>query len=180
MSVIRIASRYAKSLLDLAIEQNKLEEVVEDIKGFNQLLENRDLYLLLKSPIINAGKKSEIFKALFDGKFNEMTRAFLDIILRKGREAYLPEIASEFINQYKEHKGISSVHIKTATPMSDDVLEAIKKKLLASDVTAETLDITTEVDEDLIGGFIVKVGDQLVDASIAYKLKEMAKTITSN
>ena len=65
MSVIRIASRYAKSLIDLARDQNVMEEVVSDIKGFSKMVENRDLYLLLKSPIINVGKKAQIFNAFF-------------------------------------------------------------------------------------------------------------------
>lgn len=179
MSVIRIASRYAKSLLDLGKDQNAMDEVVSDMEGFSKMVENRDLYLLLKSPIIKAGKKAEIFDVLFEGKVNKLTKAFFDIILRKGRESYLPEIATEFLNQYKRMKGISSVKLTTAAPISDAVLESIKAKLLASDVTDKSVDFETSVDESLIGGFIVKVGDKQIDASVSHKLAKLAKEMTN-
>jgi len=178
MSVIRIASRYAKSILDLAKDQNVLPEVVSDMEGFSKMVENRDLYLLLKSPIINVGKKAQIFDALFEGKVNKLTKAFFDIVLRKGREAFLPEIATEFLNQHKIMQGISSVTLTTAAPISDASLEALKAKLLGSEVTDKVVDIETKVDESIIGGFIVEIGDKLIDASVAHKLKELSKTIT--
>ena len=180
MSVIRIASRYAKSLLDLAKDQNAMDEVVSDMEGFSKMVENRDLYLLLKSPIIKIGKKAEIFDILFEGKVNKLTKAFLDIVLRKGRESLLPEIATEFLNQYKMSKGISSVTLTTATPISADALETIKAKLLASTATDQVVDVETKVDESIIGGFIVEIGDKLIDASVSHKLAELAKAMTNN
>jgi len=177
MSVTRIASRYAKSLLDLAVEQGNLDTVLEDIKTFSGAAKNRDLYLLLKSPIVKGSKKMEIFKAIFEGKLDKLTMAFFDIILRKGREMYLPEIATEFMEQYKSLHKVSTVKLTTAQPISDASLDAIKSKLLGSDVTEESVQIETSVDESLIGGFVVQVGDKLVDASVAHKLKEMAKVL---
>ena len=100
MSITRIASRYAKSLLDLSLEQNKLEKILEDIKLFQAYLGNRDLVLMFKSPIVNVGKKKAVVKALFDGKLDPLLLSFFDIILRKNREMYLPEIANEFVHQY--------------------------------------------------------------------------------
>ena len=179
MSVIRIASRYAKSLLDLAEDQNVMDEVVSDIEGFSKMVENRDLYLLLKSPIINIGKKAEIFDALFEGKVNKLTKAFFDIVLRKGRESLLPEISTEFLNQYKSLQGISSVTLTTAAPISADALEAIKAKLLGSDSTDQVVEVETKVDESIIGGFIVEIGDKLIDASVAHKLAELSKAMTN-
>lgn len=179
MSVIRIASRYAKSLLDLAKDQNVMDDVVSDMEGFNKMVENRDLYLLLKSPIINVGKKAEIFDALFEGKVTKLTKAFLDIVLRKGREALLPEISAEFLNQYKAMKGISSVKLTTAAPISESTLEVFKSTLLSSTATNKVVEIETEVDESIIGGFIVEIGDKLIDASVSHKLARLAKEMTS-
>jgi len=177
MSVIRIASRYAKSLLDLAKEQGSLDTVVEDIKTFNGATQNRDLYLLLKSPIVKGSKKLEIFKTIFDGKLDKLTMAFMDIVIRKGRESLLPEIGAEFLNQYKALNKVSAVKLTTAQPITDTALEAIKAKLLGSTITDESVEIETAVDESLIGGFVVQVGDKLVDASVAHKLREVAKAI---
>jgi F-type H+-transporting ATPase subunit delta len=179
MSVIRIASRYAKSLLDLADDQKAMDEVVSDMEGFSKMVENRDLYLLLKSPIINIGKKAEIFDALFEGKMTKLTKSFLDIVLRKGRESLLPEIAAEFINQYNKMKGVSSVVLTTASPVSAEALEAIKAKLLNSSATDQVVDVETKVDESIIGGFIVEIGDKLIDASVSHKLAELSKAMTN-
>lgn len=177
MSVTRIASRYAKSLLDLAVEQGSLETVVEDVKTFGSAVEQRDLYLLLKSPIVKGSKKKEILHAIFDGKLDKLTIAFFDVILRKGREMYLPEVAAEFMDQYRDLKKISTVKLTTAQPISAEALEAIKAKLLGSDITMESVQIETDVDADLIGGFVVQIGDKLVDASVAHQLSEMRKEI---
>ena len=180
MSVSRISSRYAKSLLDLSVEGNSTDKVVNDIEVFSKMLESRDLQLLLKSPIVSAGKKSEIFTALFNGKFSELTMAFFNIILKKGREEFLPQIAEDFMQQYKKAKGITDVKLTTASKVPDSLLDEIKSKLLNSDSTSETVEITTSVDEDLIGGFVVEIGDKLYDDSIAHKLNEMKKQFASN
>ncbi len=177
MSVIRIAARYAKSLLDLALDQNVLDEVVEDIQGFLTMLKNRDLYLLVKSPIVNVDKKRAIFDELFGGKVNKITAAFFDIILRKRREQYLPEIATEFLNQYKEYKGISTVHITSAYPLSYATIEKIKQKLQSANITKKEVEIKTSVDNSLIGGFVIRIDDKLIDASVAHRLKTIEKQI---
>lgn len=179
MSVQRIASRYAKSLMDLAVEQNKLERILEDIQSFHAAANVRDFYLMLKSPIINATKKEAIVKAIFSGKYDELTMAFLNIIIKKGREPHLPEIAEEFIAQYRAKKGISSVKLITATPVTSELIAAVKSKLLASgETTATSIEITTEVDPDIIGGFVVEFQDKVYDASIAHKLEGLKKEFT--
>jgi len=180
MSANRIATTYAKSLLDLAIDQSNLEPVKEDIDAFKASLESRDLYLLLKSPIINKNKKKQVFDAIFGGKFNKVTSAFFDIVLKKGREMHLPEIANAFQLQYKAYHKITSVTIKTAVAISDAKLESIKAKLLESNITASSLDIATEVDPSLIGGFVIEVGDKLYDASVAHKLENIKKEFLTN
>ena len=179
MSVHRIASRYAKSLLDLAIEQGNLEIVLGDMKGLLEMSKNRDLLLLFKSPIVSLDKKRAIFKALFDPHFSVLSTAFIHLILTKRREDILAEIAEEFVAQYKEYKGITNVTITSATPLEAASLEEIKSKLLKSDITATELEITQKVNPDLIGGFIIEVGDKLFDNSIAYNLSKLSKQFVS-
>ena len=175
MSVVRIASRYAKSLLDLAIEQDKLDRILEDVHSFKKATENRDFYLLLKSPIVNATKKKSIFEALFKDKYDPMTSSFLNILLSKGRETYLPEIAASFLDQYKRMKKISSISLTTAKALSESNVAAIKNKLEASDQTSDVIDLETKVDKELIGGFIIEFDDKLYDASVAHKLEQLRK-----
>lgn len=180
MSVSRISTRYAKSLLDLARDRNELEIVKGDIDVMVQAMKSRDLVLFLKSPIINAGKKLSVFKTLFEGKVGKTTMAFFDIIIKKGRETYLPEICSDFIGQYKIFNKISTVTITTAAPMTDGALNDIKSKLLTSDITMDKLDIVTKVNSDIIGGFVLEIGDNLYDASIKHKLDQVKKEFASN
>ena len=91
--------------------------------------------MMLKSPIINITKKKQIFDAVFGEKFDEMTMAFIKIVLTKNREAALPEIADEFMIQYKAIKSVSTVKLTTATPMTDEALEKIKERFLDSSST---------------------------------------------
>lgn len=175
MSVSRIASRYAKSLIDFAQETNKLEEVKTDMVVLDKALESRDLVMLLKSPIVNELKKKEIFNVVFADKLSETTLGFLNIILNKGREEYIPAISHEFEAQYKTLKGISDVKLTTATPISEANLSSIKAKLLSSNETAQHVEIETIVDPSILGGFIIEIGDKLYNDSIAYKLSQMKK-----
>ena len=181
MSVAKVAGRYAKSLLDLAQEQGKLETVLGDVQSFKAATENRDFYLMLKSPIINGPKKRSILEAIFGESFDKMTMAFVNIVLTKGREEYLPEIGEEFINQYRALKNITSATVISATPLNDQTLGKIKDKIRAEMVQdGGTVEIEKKVDPALLGGFVIEIGDSLYDASVATRLKKLKKELTEN
>lgn len=180
MSVKRIAARYAKSLLDLAQERNITPSILEDMNAFKKMAENRDLQLLLKSPIVNTLKKQEVFNALFNDKLSKVTNDFFSIALRKGRESYLVDIADSFIELHKELQGISDIKLTTATALSDEALAKIKAELLKSTSTRQSVDITTTIDESIIGGFIIEIGDKLYDDSVAHKLEALKKSFATN
>lgn len=180
MSVLRIATRYAKSLMDLAIEQGKLEQVNSDIQLLSEATRNREFYLLLKSPIIHTDKKKAIVDAIFKGKLDTLSLAYLHLLIEKGREAYVPEIAAEFIHQYKNLKKITSVTVSTATEMSESVQAELRKKLLASGVTTENLEIISKIDPSLIGGFVLEFDNKRYDASVAHKLEALKTDFAKN
>ena len=180
MSVIRIATRYAKSLIELAIEQNKLEAVYADTNSLKSATANREFYVFLKSPIVHADKKMAVLDALFKDRMDTLTMAYLRLLVNKGREMYLPEIAAEFVNQYKTLKGITTVRVTSATPLSETVLEDLRKKLLASGITTPTLKLEVHVKPDLIGGFILDFDNKRYDASIANKLAELKSDFMKN
>ena len=180
MSVQRIATRYAKSLIDLAQERGKLDRVMEDIQSFNQVTGNRDFHLLLKSPLVKGDKKEKIFKALFEGKYDELTLAFLHILLRKKREMYLVELGKEFIVQYKAIKHISTVKVTSAAKLSEVALDAIRKKLAESSMTDDKVEISTTIDPKLIGGFVIEFNNRLYDASVTHKLELLKKEFKDN
>lgn len=172
MSIHRIASRYAKSLLGLSIEKGSLEEVTKDIQGFDELCKtNREFVLMLKNPLIVSGKKLSILKKIFDGKVNELTLAIFVIITKKGREDYLPEIAQAFIDQYYDHKGIIESIVTSVEPLS----ASLKKEItaLVEKISKKEVVLTEKIDSNLIGGFVLKIGDRQIDESISSKLSAL-------
>lgn len=176
MKNLRVAARYAKSLLDLAQDQGKLEVIKSDVANLQTMLANRDFYLLMKSPIVNPAKKQTIIANIFDSaKLDELTKAFANILVSKGREGNLPEIAGAFMDQYKALKNITSVKVTSASPLTEAELKDIKAKLLADETTGQDVDIATSIDPSLIGGFILEYNGRVYDASVAHKLKELRK-----
>ena len=176
MSVTRIATRYSTSLLDLAVEQNKLDRVLSDVRMLLKGLENRELVLLVKSPIIHATKKISVLEAVFQDKMDELTMSFLRLITKKGREGYIQEIAESFIEQYRAHRNIIAVKVTSAVALSDEKLEAIRKKIATSPDFKGTIEIKAEVDPSIIGGLIIEIGDKQYDASVAHQLDKLKKS----
>ena len=180
MSVLRIATRYAKSLLDLSIEQGQLESVYADVQQLQKALKNRDLALLMKSPIVPSDKKLGVLDALFKASMQTLTMTYLRLLVQKGREMYVPEITSEFIAQYKQLKGITTVRITSAAPLDAATLGELKQRLVSSGATTSELDVETKIDPELIGGFILEFGDRRYDATVAHKLEALKAQFTKN
>lgn len=178
MSVSKLSFRYAKSLLDLAIEHNKLDIVTNDVKSLLESIANPDLNMMLKSPIINIGKKRQIFKALFEGRMNEMTMSFLNIILTKGREPELKEILNQYMAQYKSLNKITDVTITSAVALDQATVDNIVQKLIDSK-EVEKAEVKVKVNPALIGGFILEFDDKLMDASVLYRLGQIRNNFSS-
>jgi F-type H+-transporting ATPase subunit delta len=176
----RLAARYAKSILDLSLEKNQLEAVHNDMLLLKETLHNsRDLVNLLRSPIIKADKKGKILNAIFTGKISPLTSAFITLLLNKEREGNLPEIAIAFVDQYKVLKGISTVKLTTAVAVSDDLKQAILQKL-KTERNLQQVELDTEVKKELIGGFILEIGDMRMDSSVAFELNNVRKQFQNN
>lgn len=176
----RLASRYAKSLLDLAVEKDQLEQVYADMQVLQQICKgNRDFVNLLNSPVVKSDTKRKIVEAVTTGKISKLTTAFNSLLISKGRESVLPEIATAFISQYKEHNNIHTVKLTTAVPVNDVVRKAILDQVKKAS-GFNNIDLDEKVDENIIGGFVLQLGDKLVDASIAYDLKAVAKQFENN
>ena len=180
MSTIKLSSRYAKSLLDLANEQGKLEKIYEDVVMLLGVMnDSAELRNLLKSPIINPDKKGKILKAIFDGKVDELTRGFIDILVRKNREKFLPDVVNAFIFQYNAHNHITTVTLKSATELTEATRQTIIDQLKAK-VHLENVALTSVVDEELIGGFVLQFDNKQMDASVARQLREVEKDFLDN
>jgi F-type H+-transporting ATPase subunit delta len=176
----RLASRYAKSLLDLAVEKGQLEQVYADMLVLQQICKgNRDFVNLLNSPVIKNDTKRKIVETVTTSRISELTTAFNALLINKGRENVLPEIVTAFIKQYKAHNNIHTVQLTTAVPVNDAVRTAFINQVKKAS-GFDKIELDEKVDEDIIGGFVLKLGDQLVDASISYDLKTIAKQFENN
>ena len=164
-SYSKVAQRYVKSLLGLAVEQGALEQVHEDMLLFSRVCESsRPFVMMLRSPIVRHEKKREVLHKLFENKVSKLTFSIIDIITRKNREPLLPAIADEFHNAYNDFKGIGKASVTTAAPLDDKLrneINSIVKKLS----NKSQIELDQKVDESLVGGFVLNVGDRQIDAS---------------
>lgn len=177
MSEIKVAARYAKSLIDLALEQKALEEIKGDMELFVSTLKaNTELQAVVKNPIIPLNKKNAIVNAVFGGKIHKVTSAFLKIVIDKGRAEIIYGTAKEFLNQYNQYKNIVTAKVVSAAALTENVKAEIISKVKA--VTGGEVILETSINEKLIGGFILTVGDKQFDTSIASSLTKLKKEFT--
>lgn len=172
MSVTRVAHRYAQALLDLSTEQNLVDKVNEDMVQLSTVCkESKEFQGMLNSPIIDVKKKLDIFEAVFGGKMEKMSIGFVNLIVKNSRENLLPEIAKGFVSLYKKSKNILEVSVVSATALDAATRETIAEKLKAK--FGGTIEMTEAVDPSLIGGFVVKIDDKQIDASISSQLANL-------
>lgn len=179
MKGTRAATRFAKALKELALEQGVLEKVRDDMKLIHSVcVNNHDFAVLLKSPIVKTDKKQSILAEVFKGKISKLTELFIQLLASKRRESYLDAIAEEFVKQYKEHKKILSAVVTTAFGLDEE----LRKKVLAvvKDGGHSEVELIEKTNDKLIGGFTLQVGDKRVDASIAKQIRKLSQSFSEN
>ena len=176
MKSSKAASRYAKALLEIAIDQKKIDSILGDMNFLTQVSEeSSEFETLVSSPIISTEKKISIFDMIFE-QFEKESKDFVKLIANNKREGLLPAIAVSFDTLVKEHRGIVPVTIVTASPMDTSTKEAILAKV--KNAVEGNLEVTEEVDESLIGGFLVKMGDIQIDATVANQFNNLKQRLT--
>tara|TARA_B110000046_G_C12863647_1_gene342952 strand:- start:12 stop:569 length:558 start_codon:yes stop_codon:yes gene_type:complete len=179
MITSKITTRYAKSLLDLAIEKNQLKECYNDLIAIDTLCsDSSDFSLMLKSPIINTSKKLTIIKSLFEKKLTKTTYLFIELITKKKRESLLHAISKNFIELYKLHHKIITASVTTTTPLEKDVKDKVIS--FVKNKTDNDVELIEEINQDIIGGAIIKVGDFQIDDSVRKQLKELKNSYNKN
>ncbi len=172
MSEYRAASRYAKSLLELSREQGVLENTYEDMVLIDNTIDaNRDLALLLKSPIITHDMKHNVMKGIFENKVNKLTMDFIELVGKKGRESILYAITKEFKREYRKLKKVELVTVTTTFQLDAALRNQIKD--IAREITSNEPELKEEVDKEIIGGFVLNLGDKRIDSSIKSKLRKI-------
>jgi F-type H+-transporting ATPase subunit delta len=175
----RIAYRYAKSLLDLCIERKEVEAVSKDMAMLHAtILASRDLELMLKSPVVKGDTKLKVLDKVFQSNIHATTHQFIHLMTEKGRESFLKGIAESFTSLVRKHNNEVLAYVTTAETMNDTTRQAILSK--AQSLTSEKVTIQEKVDAALIGGFIIRVGDKQLDASIASQIKQLKRDFSEN
>lgn len=176
----RLAGRYAKSLLDLALEQNKLEETYGDVKLLKSIITaNPDFANVLRSPVINSDKKEKIINSIINGRVGHLSTLFIQLLVKKNRESNLPEILVAFAEQYNKLKNIYHVKLTTAIPISAEAEQILVTKV-KQQLNVSEIELETKIDDAILGGFKLEVDGRLVDASIQRDLNDVRRQFLSN
>ena len=180
MSNQRVASRYAKSIMELSLEKGRLEEVHTDFKRLTALADsNREFSIVLNNPIVNSDKKLNVLKALFAKSIDPLTMTFFEIVSRKNREEILLDVAKEFENQYNLQKSIQVAEVTTTFPL-DDTLRREFSEVVKEISGKQTVQLVEKINPDLIGGYILKVNDRQLDESLSSKLRQLKTQFITN
>jgi len=172
-------NRYAKSLIALSIEKDELDVIFNDMTLISKTIESsKDLDTLLKSPVVKTDKKQEILTAIFGENTTELTKRFLLLISSRNREALIGDVASAFVQQYKVIKKIIVTEVTSAVKLD----AAQKKKILQllNTEDSSSVEVIEKINPDIIGGFIVRVDDKQIDASISRKLDDLRQDFSKN
>ena len=173
-----VADRYAGSLMQLAREKGKVEEVRSDMQLILKTeQETSELGMMLKSPVIKTDKKMAVLHAIFNGKLSDMSMAFLKLITSKKRESILVDIAKSYIELYKKDKNIFTAVVTSAAGLDDKtrqkMLELVKFQMKGE------VELVEKVDKSTIGGFVLRIGDKQIDKSVARQLSNLKKELVN-
>lgn len=170
--ISKAARRYAKALLQSALEQDILDDVEKDIQFIlNTVQDSRELVVFLKSPIIKTEDKQDVLSKIFDEHITGETKGLLRLLSEKNREGLLEDICKGFVNLYNQHKGIIQVEVTTAYELSSSQTDDLRKALASS--TGKKVEMNVTVDSDIIGGIIVRIDDTVTDGSVKHKIRKL-------
>ena len=178
MAGVRAAIRYAKAVLSLATDQNSADAVNIDMKQIaSAIAENEDLDNMLQSPVVKSSAKKGVLLEVFKNS-NTITTNLIDTLITNKRLPLLADVASSYNRLFDESKGTQVAQVTTAVPLTEDLrvkVLAKVKELTGKDVAVESI-----IDESIIGGFVLRVGDIQYNASIANKLNKLKREFTLN
>lgn len=176
---LKVAKRYSKGLFDFAVQTKKHDEVYAEMKQIQKLIfDSKDLKSFLHNPILDSKKKIQVASVVFKS-FSEVTQKFITLVIKQKRESNLVEIAQAYQTIYESFNNIVKVSLITATEIDITTKDSIYKESKLIPANAKTI-LKHQIDESLIGGFVLRVGDQQLDTSIKTKLSNLRKNFNRN
>lgn len=182
-SNLRLSHRYALALKRLAHERGETARLYEDFKKLRNLIKaSEELRVFLRSPVIRADHKIKALERLLGEGLSATMRLFIEKITKARREKILGEIAADFVAMCDAETGKATARLLTAAPLSEEIKEEIRQRVLKQLAFEgiKNLDIEELVKQELVGGFILEVGDRRVDASYANKLTQLRRQFNQN
>ena len=172
-----ISKTYGDALFELAVEEDKIDALLEEIEQLQKVLsENDEFGRLMNHPKIIKEEKIQVAKNVFEGRMSDELLGFLIIIISKDRYRDIDAILDYFIAEVKKYKGIGIATVTTAVPLREEQCKKIEQRLL--DTTSyTTMEMNYMLDKSLIGGMVIRIGDRVVDSSISTKLNELQKEL---
>lgn len=172
-----VSKTYGDALFELALEEGKEELLFEEAKTFLEIVRHdEELISFMKHPKIVKEEKIKTGKKIFDDHFSKEFAGFLIILIQKDRFGEIEKTLEYFIGRMKEHKRIGVAYVSTAAALSDAQKERIVDRLLKTS-DYQTFEMNYAVDESLLGGMVIRIGDRVVDTSIKTKLRELSKQL---
>ena len=172
-----VSKVYGDALFEAAMERDMLSPVYEEVQSLQTILmENADLVQFLNHPQIIKEEKKKVVETIFSGKLSEGLLGFLVTIIEKGRQNDMIPICDYFTDRVKAYKKIGVVKVTSALPLSEDQKKRVEDRLLE---TTGFVSLETEyaVDESLLGGLVIRIGDRVVDSSIKTRLEEIRRDL---
>lgn len=167
---------YAKSILDLAEERGQADELLEEMaEVVKQLDRSPELEAFLGSPLVEEEARAKVIEDLFRGRASDLLADALQVVNRKGRLGYLRAIAQSYRTEHRELRGWVDVHVRTAVPLSPDLRTRLQDAIAA--FTGRKPDLIERVDPSLLGGMVVEVAGQKIDASVASRLRDLSENL---
>jgi len=171
-----ITVRYAKALFLFAKEKGQLETFRDDIIRLSSFLQkNPDFIFLIESPVAKTSQKIKAVRMLFSDKIDATTLRFLEMIVENKREKHIPGICRNFLDLIRREQGVKTAVVTSASPLSQETISRLKS-LLEENYKVK-VEMSEKVDERLLGGFVLRIGDQQYDASIASRLQKVKETL---
>ncbi len=178
MSTLAVAKRYGQAIFELASEKKILDQVEKElVKIIETIDSSEDLKKITEHQLLAAEVKQEIFRKVFADELSPITLNFLLLILQKKREAHLSKIVHQFVDLANEARGVVKANVKSAVKLSSEQIDALRKSL--EKITGKSILIELEIDEKIMGGLIVRIGDRIIDGSVQNKLKMLEKHLKS-
>ncbi|MDE7339362.1 MAG: F0F1 ATP synthase subunit delta [Lachnospiraceae bacterium] len=172
-----ISKTYGDALFELAVEENKVDALLDEIGQLQKVLqENVDFGRLMTHPKINKDEKIQVVTDVFKGRISDELLGFLTIIISKDRYQDIDGILEYFLTEVKKYKGIGVATVTTAVPLREEQCKKVEQKLLDT-TDYKSMEIHYEQDAALIGGMVIRIGDRVVDSSISTKLNELQKDL---